>query len=55
MANPYTFSDVVTLIREVESYDAEGRLQITEQRREAYAEVRSVTSRETYAAMAINL
>ena len=37
MANPYTFSDVVTLIREVESYDAKGRLQITEQRREAYA------------------
>ena len=55
MANPYTFSDVVTLIRELESYDAEGRVQITEQRREAYAEVRSVTSRETYAAMAINL
>ena len=55
MANPYTFSDVVTLIRELESYDAEGRVQITEQRRESYAEVRSVTSRETYAAMAINL
>lgn len=55
MANPYTFSDVVTLIRELESYDAEGRVQITEQRREAYAEVRSVTSRENYAAMAINL
>lgn len=55
MAEPYTFSDVVVLIRELESYDAEGRLQITEQRREAYAEIRSVTSRETYAAMAINL
>ena len=55
MAEPYTFPDVVTLIREIESYDDAGRLQITEQRRESYAERRSVTSRETYAAMAINL
>lgn len=52
---PYTYSDVVTLIREREDYDAGGHAQITEQKRESCAEIASVTSRETYQAMAIGL
>jgi SPP1 family predicted phage head-tail adaptor len=56
MAEAYTFSDVVTLIREVETgYDEIGRVQTTEQTSESYAEIRSVGSQETYNAQAIGL
>lgn len=52
---PYTYSEVVTLIRELEAYDAVGHVQLAEQKQESCAEIAGVTSRETYQAMAIGL
>ena len=54
MNKAYTFSEVVTLVRILEDNTVVPP-QLTEQKREAYAEILSVTTRETYAAMGINL
>ncbi len=56
MADAYTFPEVVTLIREVETgFDEIGRVKTAEQASESYAEIRSVGARESYNAQAIGL